>query len=518
MAGGVSYSQEIIRVIRRLFIVAFLCCIVTGFVSAETLAPVATGENAGSEPNEQKLPPTEKPVVKPPKSTGEKLTILGRVQMRAMSGQADTFWSTPGNDYSFVDFNFRRLRLGIIYDDEDEWGAIVHMRLENALNRAYLVQTKNSTGEVTNVALHDNRGLIQEANLWYNFNFMQTRVVFGMIGVPFSREYLTSSANLINIERSMTTNAAQQFDNGLMLQIHPMGNILGQKYARLIQVSGMIGTGHGGNGDFGFGRRFDTAQSQGAAFVPVSPFFYGRLQWNAIDPSRGQQKVVIKEGEEIFVNEPRLSLGYGIMGTNETKITNNGSFETTPRVSAVASANPNFPLLLGTDAAGTSCAATSRPSGVNCSLLGHTIDLAYSQNRIFLNATYNFYAGLAGQNITGYTITLGYNLPISAVSYLMPVVRYDFMKGNFNTFNSSGLSSDPANQISMVWLGLNLFADRHLFKLQLFFALHENRLRGYDALGGASLGGYRQNLFIFQAQASFWTGTAIAQKPTHVDL
>lgn len=439
----------------------------------------------------------------------EKLTIIGRMQMRMMSGQGDTMYSTPGNDYGLVDFNFRRLRFGVMYQGDHHWGMIVNMRLENATNRIFV---SNSTPASTTIS--DNRGYIHEANLWYNFDFMRTRIIFGMINVPFSREYLMSSANLINIERSLGTNAHQQFDNGLMIQFNPL-KLVDKKYDRYLTVQGMIGTGHGGAGDFGFGRRYDVENTQNANgnYTPAAPTFYGRVQYNALGGlSRGNREIGWQDGEEIFQKDLKISLGAGVMGTKETKITNPMPVE---YVARSGNAPGSIPLTVATNS--NTCVGLT-----SCDLFAQTYDVVATWQGVYFNAAMFYFGGNAGQNITSYSATLGYNIPLGISTYLMPVVRYDFLKGNFANVagfhqNTTGMSSDPANQMSVVWVGVNLLVDKHLFKLQLFYQLNTNSWKGYDTAGNA-LGGYKQDMIIFQAQGTFWTGADIAYKPSHVDL
>lgn len=454
----------------------------------------------------------------------EKLTIIGRMQMRMMSGQGDTMYSAPGTDYGLVDFNFRRLRFGVMYQGDHHWGMIVNMRLENATNKVFNTTTTTncmpasgtgSTTCLTGDSLGDNRGYVHEANLWYNFDFLRSRIIFGMINVPFSREFLMSSANLINIERSLGTNAHQQFDNGLMIQFNPL-KALDKKYDRYLTVQGMIGTGHGGAGDFGFGRRYDSqnvpaTNSSGSAYTPVAPTFYGRVQYNAFGGlARGSREVGWQDGEEIFQKDLKLSFGAGIMGTNETKITNSMPVEYVARQNYNTGA---MPLTVATNSNG--CVSP-------CNLIAHTYDFVGTWNGVYASGALFYFGGNAGQNITSYVATLGYNIPLGVSTSVMPVLRYDFLKGNFannGTFhqNTTGMSSDPSNQMGVLWAGINLFVDKHLFKLQLFYQLNINKWKGYDAAGN-SLGGYKQDMIIFQAQGTFWTGADIANKPSHVDL
>lgn len=472
----------------------------------------------------------------------EKLTILGRIQMRAMSGQQDTVYSNPGTDYGLVDFNFRRLRLGALYQGDHHWGVLINLRLENALNKTSVNQstcTVTSTPSTctTAVSLNDNRGIIHEANLWYNFDFMRTSVIFGMINVPFSREFLASSANLLNIERALGTNPQNQFDNGLMVRLNPL-KVVDKKLDRYLTVWGMVGTGHGGGGDFGFGRRYDSTNvpaSNGtvpagtsSTYTPTAPMFYGRIQYNALGGiSRGSREIGWQDGEEIFQNDLKLSFGAAIMGTKEMKITNPMPVEYTARLNNNVG---SIPLSMATGSAGNGTGSCQVSGGVaqNCNLIAHTYDVVATWKGMYFSAAFFYYGGAAGQNITSYNAMIGYNLPLGISTYVMPVIRYDYMQGNFNNSgtygtssafhtNTSGLASDPANQMTVWWVGVNLLADKHLFKLQLFYQINQNSWKGYDN-SGSSLGGYAQNMVIFQAQGTFWTGADIANKPTHADL
>lgn len=467
---------------------------------------------------------------RPAKPKEEKLTIIGRIQMRAMSGQADTMWSTPGTDYGLVDFNFRRLRLGAVYKGDKNWGMIVHMRLENALNRATLTTTTCSTpsGGTANCAtgLRDSRGIIQEANLWYDIDFMRTRITFGMINVPFAREYVTSSANLVNVERSMAIDTQQQFDNGLMINFNPL-KAINKSWDRYLTIWGMIGTGNGGNGDFGIGRRADvnnnSGEGGGSNYTPVAPYFYGRAQYNIFGGlKRGDREVGWQENQEIFQRDLKVSLGYAMAGTNDTHINNPSRIEFTPRTPQSAGANQytaatfNQSVANGTNINGTPCSP--------CDMRAQTADIKVSWKGLYFDGMLQYYGGAAGLNTSGITGTVGYNMHLGGTWWIMPVYRLDYMQGNFlssathsfNAISGPSFASNPANQITMHWFGVNLFADKHLFKLQLFYAINNNNFKGYDAAGN-SLGGYKENLIILQAQGTFWTGVGIEGLPENVN-
>jgi hypothetical protein len=479
---------------------------------------------------------------RPSKHEEEKLSIFGRVQVRAMTGQQDTMYSRPGSDYAMGDVNFRRLRLGAIYQGSKNWGALVHLRLENAFGSP-------ATSGSNPLA----RGLVQEANLWYQWDFMRTRITAGMINQPFAREYQVSSANLVIIERGMVLDALQQFDNGLMLNFNPL-KAIDPKLDRFMTIYGMIGTGNGGAGDFGAGRRTDengainnsqsttsaalgcgAAGQPSCAYAPASPFYYGRININPLGGfKRGKKEVGWVEGEEMFLRENKISLGAGIAGTNETHIQNNLRTEYQPRnlqysnqSGALLATNLNtfaqstIPLTLSTNTTGTKTAGQCDP-GVQCNILAQTYDVKGHLYGFYFDAAFTYVGGNAGQNITGVTGTLGYNFHIKDGMWIMPVVRYDFMKGNFNNTtnvhnNTSGLSSDPANQMTWLWVGVNIFLDKNLAKLQLAYAKSLNNWQGYD-VNNSSLSAYKQDMFIAQASYSFWTGTEVTDKPSNREL
>jgi hypothetical protein len=426
-------------------------------------------------------------VVKPANTKhDEKLQITGRIQARIMSGQRDTFWSTGSGDYNIADVNFRRLRMGAVYQLDKHWGMVVDMRLENAVNRSYITTKTGTCGGttcVTEVKLNDSRGMLQEANLSYHHPFMGLGVALGLVRMPFNREYFTTSANLIIIERAMATSAVHQWDNGLRVDLHPLSMILGEKYKYYLSIHGMVSTGHGGAGDGGFGRRYDMTQTQGSSSTGVSPLFTGRIEYNIFGGlEHGGKASAWKEGEEIFQRDLKISLGAGFAGTNESKSGEKMSTEYTPTSTSI-------PLT----------------TGGGKSLFAQTYDVTATYKGLYFNAAYQFYGGESGNNVTGYDFTAGYNMPIYGNAFLMPAVRYDFMKGNFAAPKSGQVSSDPANQFSMVWVGVNLFHSHHNLKLQLFYNIFTNNYKGYDA-SGTALGGYAQNVLIFQAQVNFKTG------------
>lgn len=504
--------------------------------TAQPLAPITAPAHSHSSLNEDPSLTNEKDVWpngyanRPAKPEEEKLSIFGRVMFRGISGQQDTMYSRPGQDYGLADMNFRRLRLGAIYQGSKNWGALVHLRLENSFNSPG-TSGSNPLG----------RGLVQEANLWYQWDFMRTRLTAGMINQPFAREYQVSSANLVIIERGMVIDALQQFDNGLMLNFNPL-KAIDPKLDRYMTVYGMVGTGNGGAGDFGTGRRIDensaiNGSTGSSAYAPSSPFYYGRININPLGGfKRGKKEVGWVEGEEMFVTENKISIGAGLAGTNETHIANNLRTEYQPRnqqysmqsgslvpTGANIYAQTAIPLTLSTNTNGKTGTANANSgqcdAGVQCSLLAQTYDIKGVLYGFYFDASYAYMGGAAGQNISGWNASLGYNFHIKEGLWIMPVVRYDYMQGNFsnssahNVGTSHAFASDPANQMSWLWVGVNIYLDKNLAKLQLAYAKSlSSKWQGYD-VNDSPLAAYKQDMVIAQATYSFWTGADAADRP-----
>ena len=128
----------------------------------------------------------------PEKAVEEKLTIVGRVQFRGVSGQRDTIWSNGHSDFNAVDMNFRRVRFGVMYQGAKWWGTSLAVRIEDLINRPYTVQqkttieyldstnTKQSATLVQDVAIRDNRGGLQEANIFLNGLFQASFSYFSL--------------------------------------------------------------------------------------------------------------------------------------------------------------------------------------------------------------------------------------------------------------------------------------------------------------------------------------------------
>lgn len=446
---------------------------------------------------------------RPEEPQKERLTITGRVQFRGISAQTGSNYNNGNGDFNSVDWNFRRLRLGVQYQGGSWWGMALNLRGENMLNAPYITQSKNTTGEVTNVSLKEGRGYIQEAFLYVNIPIMGARVSFGQLPTQFHREYLMSSANFIALERSYMTNAYPQFDMGVNLRLSPLKDFFDGKYEKHFTIDLMMSNGHGAGGDYGTGRRQDlTVAGRPNQPVLISPLYFARAQWNVFGGliKENGSNVGWQEGEEIFQKELKLSLGAALMQTQ------NASFSSGPASSlAVDGANPrgySTQYLLTTqttaDNSTADCTVPSYQTSYcqpKLGLVGHTYDGTVTWNGLYLSGAYTVFGGAASNNLSGYQITAGYNFQVFDKYYIMPVVRYDFLKGDFDRNGKM----DDTDLKKYYWVGLNLFGDKHLIKGQLFYQIPVLKL-GVDPITREPVVVNNQTVY-FQVQATFWTGT-----------
>ncbi|PKA25893.1 hypothetical protein CH381_13490 [Leptospira sp. mixed culture ATI2-C-A1] len=452
----------------------------------------------------------------------EKLTITGRVQFRGASGTAQSPLSNGHRDFNTIDYAFRRLRLGAMYEN-DWWGASIQLRLENMLNRVDLSQTTQtvnytdasgrpgSVNVVTNERLKDNRGYIQEAVIYTKLPYAGGRITLGQINVPFNREYIGSSANLVSLERSMVTAALPQFDNGIMLQATPLKEIH-PKYERYLHLSFMVGNGKGGGGDYGTGRRQDLTTSNRYGFVNISPTYYGRVVWNVFGSLKREsdgREVNWQEGEEIFQRDMKLSLGSAFQQTQNlvtpavsameynAGTTNGIAFVTPQGVNGYPSADGGSSTLgYNTQNGGTT------PGRTKMGLIAHTYDATFTWSGFYFNAAYTKMSGPASNGLIGWHTTFGYNIPITNKFYLMPIFKYDQLMGDFNR---NGNRHDPNETLRIYWIGLNLFGDKHHYKVQLYYEILANKLDRDVNTGSPMLIDDRR--IYLQVQSNFWTGT-----------
>ncbi|TGK35362.1 hypothetical protein [Leptospira andrefontaineae] len=439
----------------------------------------------------------------------ERLTITGRIQFRGISAQTGSNYNNGNEDFNSVDWNFRRLRLGLQYQGNSWWGMMINLRGENMLNAPYITQNKNTTGEVTNVSLREGRGYIQEAFLFVNIPILGARLSFGQLPTQFHREYLMSSANFIALERSYMTNAYPQFDMGVNLRLSPLKDFFEGKYEKYLTIDLMAGNGHGGGGDYGTGRRQDLTVA-GRPNQPIlnSPLYFARVQWNVLGGlvKENGSNVGWQEGEEIFQKDLKISLGAATMQTKNVSFSS-GPASTLAVDGAIPRGAPTQYLLTTQTTADNSTGDCTVPSyqtsycQKNLDLRGYTYDGTMTWNGIYLSGAYTTYTGAASNNLSGWQATVGYNIQVFDKYYIMPVFRYDFLKGDFNR---NGKIED--NDLKKYyWVGLNLFGDKHLFKAQLFYQIPVLKL-GIDPVTREPETINNQTVY-FQLQATFWTGT-----------
>lgn len=463
---------------------------------------------------------------RPDDTAKEKLTITGRMQFRGVAGSMQSPYSNGHSDFNAMDWNFRRLRLGAMYEN-DWWGMNIQLRMENFLTRPDVVTTTTtvpgtaagtSTTVVNSVRMKDNRGLLHEAALYAKHPFAGLRFSVGQLNTQFTREYLQSSANFITLERSIITNAIPQFDLGVMVQANPLKE-LGHKWERYLQVSMMVGNGKGAAGDFGTGRRQDLTSSNRWGTTLISPTYYARVQYNVfgglVRESDGKE-VNWQEGEEIFQKNMKLSIGSAVMQTKNFTPNTLSVPEYTPGTTNVFNllngqqGNPDNGTMTATTVGGlvmnlpnygvqNNVTTPGRPS---FGLVGHTYDATFTVNGFYLSGAFTRYSGSASNELHAWHTTVGYNFKITDKMYLMPVLKYEEVRGDFHR---DGNSHDPNDILRVYWAGLNLFGDKHHFKAQLFYQILGNKF-DRDPNTGNYMAIDDRRIYL-QFQGNFWTGT-----------
>lgn len=477
----------------------------------------------------------------------EKLTIYGRIQFRDAMGSANTAYSNGHKDFNANDFAFRRLRLGAIYQGSDWWGAVINMRLENQINSTQLTTSKqtvtipNGSGGtqtisyLTSAKLHENRGGIQEAVGWFKIPFASSKITFGHINLPFNRQYIGSSQNLIGLERSMGTIALPQFDDGVMLSINPLSEIFGKKWDKYWEVFGFIGDGRGAAGDYGTGRKQSLTYTwHGKTTLALTPTYIWRMVFNPLGGLVNQvgKEVGWQEGEEIFQNSTKWSIGMSGWMTQNFNTTNSSSLQAlaywmpknaqsvyilNPQLNNVDYGNSQFgnvfynPLtqgLVGNTASGTLVQNTSTSPGLpKMGLNVHTYDTTFFSHGFYANGAITYFNGPAApKNTMSYYAQFGYIIPILKKYYIMPVIMFDHLQGDFNRDGRM----TAADQIMTTWYGLDIFLDKHLAKIQIFYANFQSHLGTNPVTGGPKA--LDSQMFIIQGQISFQSGTVTREQ------
>ena len=453
--------------------------------------------------NVRSLPLAEGFANRPSDLANERLLILGRVQLRGMSGQRESVFNNGKSDYNSVDWNFRRVRLGFMYEGGSWWGMQMHLRIEDAIAKPYITtQTDPNTGNIERVSLRDNRGTLQQANMWFHIPYMESMLVVGMFRLPFLREWNTA-ANMMTPERSYTHSTLHQFDLGVQYVFYPMSAI-SNKYKKhvLARISATNGAGAGHEGT---GRRIALNETRsGTQPHLVSPMYHWRLTY---EPFGGFIKdgydVGWHEGEEIFQSNQRLSIGVG--GAHTKELQTIASYDPSTRgVPSLAFLNlqttpsggrfsPVFPEIYPDN---TETTPFRREMGI----YAFTYDFTYTVSGYYASAAYTRFSGPASNDTESYNCTLGYVMKFRNL-YLMPTYRYDVIEGDFNRNGRR----DPTDILRSHWVGLNVFADRHLMKFQLFYQIQKDKFGIKPITNG--LRDMDNNLVYFQAQMTFWSGT-----------
>ncbi len=457
---------------------------------------------------------------RPNDTSDEKLTLYARMQFRGVSGSADSTFGNGVRDYNAVDWAFRRLRIGTMYEN-DWWGTNIQLRLENMLNRPDVVQTTNtlnytdsngrpaSATYVSNVRMRDNRGYIHEANIYTKIPFAGLRLIMGQIPTQFSREFLHNAASFVTLERSLIVTAIPQFDQGVMLFTTPLKE-LGNKWESYLQVTFMVGNGKGGGGDYGTGRRQDLTSSNRYGAVNISPIYFTRVQANIFGGLKRESDGKLlnwQEGEEIFQRELKWSVGIGHLQTQNLITPGVSVVEFTPGTTSgiqLLTSQGSNPDRGGVDANGlpnflvqNSVPTLGRPK---MGLVGHTYDSTLTYKGFYFSTAYTKFAGAASNDLFGYHGTIGYNVPFLEKYYIMPVMKYEYIQGDFNR----NAKVDPTDSLRVYWAGLNFFGDKHHFKAQLYYQILGNQFDVNPNTGNAMPIDDRR--IYFQLQANFWTG------------
>lgn len=216
-----------------------------------------------------------------------------------------------------------------------------------------------------------------------------------------------------------------------------------------------------------------------------------------------------QEGEEIFQRDMKLSLGSAFQQTQNlvtpavsameynAGTTNGIAFVTPQGVNGYPSADGGSSTLgYNTQNGGTT------PGRTKMGLIAHTYDATFTWSGFYFNTAYTKMSGPASNGLIGWHTTFGYNIPITNKFYLMPIFKYDQLMGYFNR---NGNRHDPNETLRIYWIGLNLFGDKHHYKVQLYYEILANKLDRDVNTGSPMLIDDRR--IYLQVQANFWTGT-----------
>ena len=433
----------------------------------------------------------------------EKLKITGRVQFRGVSGQEESTFSNGGSDYNSVDWNFRRVRLGAKYEG-DFWGTVVDIKLENLLNKNYTTTSTKDVGGtevVTKVSDKDNKGAVQEANVWVNIPFMKSRLTMGQFKAPFMREQIESSGRIMFAERSMMTNAMTQWEIGLMYGFKPLV-LIDKKLENFMTVDLSVTNGHGSSSEGTGGKQVQTNTRSGNEPMTIAPLYNWRVEINPFGGliKKGKDKGWT-EGDEIFQRETKLSLG--IAGAHISELHTSGSFD--PHARGVSKIDILNVMETEVNGDGVNCDVPSdetSPCKPRLGVTGRTYDFTFTSHGLYLSGAYTKYSGSGSNKLRGYQGTIGYVIPYKK-SHIMPVYRYDYMAGDFDHNGNIGENEIFRNH----WVGVDYYVRKNDLKFQLMYQVQNDKL-GTDPRTGNGRD-MKNNLVYFQVQSNFSTGVSL---------
>ncbi len=357
------------------------------------------------------------------KKNPQSLKVAGRIQSRIMLGEKETQFARHKN-YDAIDFNFRRIRLTLQYQKIHWYGGIIDIKAENLLTEGFNVKSA-----------------LQEANIWFEPGFADTRIKLGQFKLPFLREQITSSSRLLIPERAFSANTLQQFDIGILLTTYPL-YFLKEVSKKKLVINFSITNGDG-SGQDGEGLKSVEANTIGESILPL---YNWRMQYNLLGG-------INKEGKEIFEDETRFSIGAG---------------------GAYSSTNEGNSLVHGKK------------------FIGHTIDMTLYTIGIYINNEYTLLHGEAvPKQYHTFQITVGYNIPILKI-FFMPILRYNYLQEDSNQNEIINLSE----QFHDIWVGFNFFVDKNNLKLQVFYQIRLDHASEIET-------NKKNNLIYFQIQMNF---------------
>lgn len=452
--------------------------------------------------NVRALPISEGFANRPKDLKNEKLLIVGRVQLRGMAGQTESSFNNGKSDYNSLDWNFRRIRFGFIYEGNKWWGMLAQIAMEKSLIAPYITtKTDPLTGNVEEVKLNKAQGTIYQANMWFHLPFLDSMIFLGQIRLPFLREW-SSAATMLTPERSYTNSTLQQFDLGAQYVFHPL-SAFSEKYKKHLLARMSVSNGSGGSGaGVGYKNALTETKSGGQPLL-ISPAYHWRLTFNPFGGFiRDGYDVGWHEGEEIFQSNQRLSIGIGGAFTRELQVISSYN----PYTRGVP--DQRFLTLQTTPSGGQKTTSGSdltvdnsktTPYRNSLDLRANTIDFTYTINKYYASGAYTKFSGESSNNTESYNATLGYVIPIKDM-HLMPAYRYEAIEGDFNRNGRR----DPTDMLKSHWIGMNFFAERHLMKFQFFYQIENDRF-GLNPITNQPRD-MNNNKFYFQVQMVFWSG------------